>query len=293
MKRIVWLASYPKSGNTWVRFLLANYLRQCDDGVDVDRLAFGQIASLRSLFDEWSGIESSDMTADEVDWCRADVFRAVAASVRTTVFLKTHDAWLRDALGHPLFPEDATLRVVYIVRNPLDVAVSLAHHLDLDVTEAVGWMCDDEFTLVRSRRGISPQLPQRVRSWSNHVKSWVDDSGLPLTLVRFEDLAREPAVTLSRILEEVGETVDPGRVAQAVRYASFDRLQRQERERGFPERRSKSSLFFRSGRIGDGQRELAAAQIERLHASHETVMRRLGYIDDGCARIACLHSLEA
>lgn len=260
-----------------MRFLLANYLQPRDGGVDVDRLRFAPIASLRSTFDDWSGLESSELTSDEIDACRADVFRAMAGAAPSTIFLKIHDAWRREAAGRPLFPADVTLRVIYIVRDPVDIAVSLAHHMDVDNTTAVRWMCDDGFLLVPSRRSLDSQLPQLVGSWTSHVGSWLDESELPVTVVRFEDLVRNAAAQLSKILVDIGEEVDAGRVAKAVGDASFARLQQQERERGFPERLSRATNFFRSGRAGEGRRVLTHGERERLRLAHLAAMRRFDY----------------
>lgn len=281
MKRIVWIASYPKSGNTWVRFFLANYLRNdATGGIPVDQLAFGRIASLRALFDEWSGIESSDLTEEEIASCRGDVFRSIAGASMPRIYFKIHDAWTLGRKGDPLFPPDVSSAVIYVVRNPLDVAVSMAYHWDISPMRAVALMCDDGFVLNRSVHHITTQLPQKVSSWSEHVRSWTEESGMPVTVVRYEDLSRDAAGTFSRMLDALGEPVDSVRVAEAVQHTSFDRLKAQEEERGFPERHSRVSPFFRGGRIGDGQQVLTQEEIDKLIAAHAAMMRRVGYLHE-------------
>jgi len=278
MRRIVWLSSFPKSGNTWVRFLLANYLKGDDGtGIDVDRLQFGMLASWRAIFDEWSAIESSDLDDDEVLGRRADVFRHVARTARRTVYLKVHDAYHRRHDGAVVFPADVTQAVLYIVRHPFDVAVSFAHHMNLSLPAAVDHMCDPDAGLGRGAGRIGPQFAQPIGSWSRHVTSWTE-SGLPLTLVRYEDLTADPTGTLARMLAAAGEPVIPARVSQAVAFSSFSRLQAQERTSGFSGRRSRDELFFRAGRVGDGLRQLAEADRRRLIQHHGPVMRQLGYL---------------
>jgi len=278
MKRIVWLSSFPKSGNTWVRFLLANYLQSENaGGIDVNELLLGTLASWRAIFDEWSAIESSDLDDDEIFGRRADVFRHVASAARRTLYLKVHDSYVRRADGAAVFPEDVTATVIYIVRNPFDVAVSLAHHMNIQLSAAVDQMCDPEYVLGRGATRIGLPFPQAVGSWSGHVASW-SSSGLPLTLVRYEDLTADPAGALERMLRGAGEPIEPSRVSRAVEYASFSRLQAQERIQGFSGRRSRDGLFFRAGRIGDGLRELSAADRWRLIEHHAAVMRELGYL---------------
>ncbi|HVU23800.1 MAG TPA: sulfotransferase domain-containing protein, partial [Opitutus sp.] len=127
MKGIVWLASYPKSGNTWFRTFLTNFLRDGDAPAAINELAGGPIASARIHFDEAVGYDSGEMTYDEIDALRPDVYRQWAREAQQTPFCKIHDAYTFLPDGRPLSPPDATECALYFVRNPLDVAVSFAH----------------------------------------------------------------------------------------------------------------------------------------------------------------------
>ncbi|MCP5028332.1 MAG: sulfotransferase domain-containing protein, partial [Actinomycetia bacterium] len=84
MKPIVWLASYPKSGNTWFRTFLANLLRDDEDPVDINELRTGSIASARNPFDIHTGLEASDLTQDEIDLLRPGVYRRMAEMAEHT-----------------------------------------------------------------------------------------------------------------------------------------------------------------------------------------------------------------
>ncbi|NOZ51459.1 MAG: sulfotransferase domain-containing protein, partial [Chloroflexi bacterium] len=79
MNGIIWLASYPKSGNTWMRVFLTNYLRDSDEPAEINNLDGGPIASARDIFDRVIGVESSDLTAEEIDRFRPAVYEQVAA----------------------------------------------------------------------------------------------------------------------------------------------------------------------------------------------------------------------
>src|SRR5438105_4789062 len=137
MGEIVWLASYPKSGNTWVRVFLTNYLRDGSEPADINDLDGAPIASDRNRFDELSGVESSDLTADEVARYRAAVYRAFAAETEGLLFVKVHDAHRDPDCSEELFPAEVTRHVVYIIRNPLDLTVSLAHHFGISIDETL------------------------------------------------------------------------------------------------------------------------------------------------------------
>ena len=178
---LTWLASYPKSGNTWTRAFLANYLGRAEAGpADINHLGAGPIASDRAMFDEVVGVEAACLRPDEVLALRPEVYRFLArqaAQAGKPLFIKAHDAWQRLPTGQGLFPADATRAVIYIVRNPLDVAVSLAHHSGQPVAATVARLCDAGQTLGDPPGDVARQLPQQLGSWSQHVCSWLDESG--------------------------------------------------------------------------------------------------------------------
>lgn len=93
MKGIVWLASYPKSGNTWFRTLISNLMSKSQEPVDINQLSTGGIASGRERFDELTGIESADLTFEEIDQLRPEVYAYLAQTVKEPLFVKVHDAY--------------------------------------------------------------------------------------------------------------------------------------------------------------------------------------------------------
>ena len=95
-------------------------------------------------------------------------------------FQKAHDAWKKTPSGEPMFPEDVTKGVIYFIRNPLDVAVSFAFHSSSSFEKTVKEMNDPENAFCGKPKLLYNQLRQDLLSWSGHVKSWVDDSGLPV-----------------------------------------------------------------------------------------------------------------
>ncbi len=285
MAKIVWLASYPKSGNTWMRVLLANYLRDADTPADINELGICPIASARACFDEWAGIEASALDDDLIEDLRPEVFRCLLAEAEDTLYMKVHDAWQLTRSGQALFPGDITAGVVYLLRNPLDVATSCAHHWGVSVAEAVENLCDPGFALARSREGLADQLRQKLSSWSGHAASWLDDSGLRVHLVRYEDLRRDPAGVFSAVVRFCGLPLDGSRLRKAVEFSDFSELQRQEQRHGFRERPLRSSAtFFRKGQIGSWREELPAQLADRIIQAHGDAMRRFGYLDQDVAR---------
>lgn len=281
MSGIVWLASYPKSGNTWMRVFLTNYLRDADEPADINRLERTPIASSRVHFEQAVGVESSDLSLDEQDALRPDAYRWLAAQPREQpLMMKVHDAYTYLADGSPLFPPDVTQGAIYILRNPLDVAVSGAAFMGVDVAAAPGAMGDPTMTMCGARRGMTGQLRQRLLTWSAHVTSWLDaPDSFPRLAVRYEDMKRDPTGTFGRVIRFLDLPFERMRLEKAIAFSSFDRLRGQEAASGFREKPRQAARFFRKGAIGSWQDQLTADQSARIIADHQDVMRRFGYLD--------------
>ncbi|MEO5374477.1 MAG: sulfotransferase domain-containing protein [Alphaproteobacteria bacterium] len=271
------LASYPKSGNTWLRALLAGL----EHGrVDInDMLEQFTIASSRLLFDQVMGVDSSDLTDAEVHRVRADMLRRVAEFERDRWFLKVHDARLPATPdAEDLFPADVVRAVVHIVRDPRDVAVSWAHHTGRSIDVAIAQLADPGQTLARSTIRMSRQLPQFTSNWSRHVESWLGATDLAVHLVRYEDLLADTTGALTAIAAFLGLEVDEAAIASTVEAASFSALRAQEERNGFRERRHNQDRFFRRGVAGGWRDTLSAAQTARIESDHGPMMLRLGYL---------------
>jgi aryl sulfotransferase len=278
---ITWLASYPKSGNTWFRALLTNYQRNDDSPADINALDGGPIASTRIWFDEWCGIEASLLSDIVIERLRPAVYRCLARENPQPLYMKTHDAWKRTDTGEPLFPPDITAGVVYLIRNPLDVTISWANHRGISVEKSLEDLCNPDFCISRRFDGLADQLAQYLGSWSNHVRSWVDESRLPIHIIRYEDLRREPESIFREALHFLDIPLETERIKKAVAFSSFGELQKQEHAKGFRERPvHASSGFFRQGKNGDWRTKLSPEQIRRLVRVHAETMHRFGYLDD-------------
>jgi len=197
------------------------------------------------------------------------------------LYIKTHDAWKRTSRDEPLFPAEVTVGVIYVLRNPLDVAMSWANHRGTSAEKSVENLCDPNFALSRSMDGLSDQLRQHLGSWSDHVRSWVDDSGLPVYILRYEELRRDTTRFFGEAVRFCGVTLDAARLEKAITFSSFGELQQQEQEKGFRERAPKSSgAFFRGGRTGGWRDELTPEQIQKIIAVNGETMQRFGYLDE-------------
>jgi hypothetical protein len=273
--RTVWLASYPKSGNTWLRAVATAWV--VPGPVDVNALAGPPIASYREYFDAALGIPSSSLTFEEVDRLRPYVDEQVASEAAAPHLRKIHDSYL-SPVREPIVSSAATQAAVYIIRDPREVAVSLAHAAGRSFAWAQRRLNDPEAALAGSGDQLHEQLRQWLGTWSQHVRSWVDESPFTVEVVRYEDLASAPVETFGRALRFAGFAgVTDRRVAECVERAAFARLERAEREHGFRERRSAEAPFFRRGESGSWRVELSGDLADRIRDDHREVMSRFGY----------------
>ncbi|MCU0839109.1 MAG: sulfotransferase domain-containing protein [Rhodospirillales bacterium] len=274
MGKLLWIASFPKSGNTWIRAFLANYLTDSETPIDINTLPNFALGDMRSeAYERVAGRPASELTADEIDRLRPAVHRAIADAQPGVVFVKTHSI-LATAGGTPLITPEVTFAAIYIVRNPLDVAVSFADHYGLSPAEGARAVCFPGLA-IDPRAG---QVKQHLSDWSSHVRSWLAAEGLKRHVVRYEDLLMAPLPHFSDVIEFLGLAPNRDRIGRAVRNASFRALARQERERGFRERSRHSRRFFRSGVVGGWRKCLPPQDVDLILRSHGPTMRELGYV---------------
>lgn len=278
MGGIYWLASYPKSGNTWFRMFLKNLTSGSGKPIDINQLDTGHIASSRAWVDDVIGFDTSDLRQDEIENLRPHVYRWRYRGDNIG-YHKIHDAYTYTARGRPLVDDIATLGALYIVRNPLDVAPSYANHRNSTIDEAISFMADPEHALARSQKALPDQLLQFVGTWSQHVVSWVDAKNLNVKVVRYEDMHDAPLQTFGAAADFLGLNADPERRSGAIEFSRFDEAAKQEELAGFRERPPKTGRFFRKGQAGDWRVSLTDAQVARIIADHGAIMSRFGYLD--------------
>ena len=279
MGGIYWLASYPKSGNTWLRIFLRNLIEDRDEPVSINDLGPDRIASARHWLDEVLAFDTADLTTDEIRRLRPDVYDWTSGEAHVG-YHKIHDAYTAASDERPLVGSRGTLGAIYIVRHPLDVAPSLAAHWGCSIDEAISAMGRSEQWLMSPAGALLRQVPQRLLSWSEHVESWVDAPGLRREVVRYEDMVSDPQMSFTRCAAFLGLPSDPASIDEAVRFSSFRELARQEGQSGFLERPGRIvGPFFRRGESGGWRDTLSRDQVRQIVADHGAVMRRFGYLD--------------
>jgi aryl sulfotransferase len=278
--KLVLVASFPKSGNTWTRIVLERIRSGAGfpiNGLDNRFQGMGR----RLLFDSIFPVNAADLSSEEIENMLPGMYRQAAEESAQTAFVKVHDMVRRTGAGEWLFPPDCVSAAIYLTRHPFDVGVSNASHYGISVETAVEFLAED---LVP---GLSPSLPewldQNFGTWSQNVSSWLDRAPYPVAVARYEDLLRDPVPQFLRLAHAAGLAASADTVARAVESSEFARLQRYEADHGFCERPMTSTQFFRSGRMRSWEGVLDEKLRDRLVRDHGAVMRRLGYTADGGA----------
>ena len=272
MSRIIWLASYPKSGNTWIRALLANYIMNREEPVKLAELNdFTLSDTIQGFYTKVTGKPIEKITLEESVAIRPTVLRLIANSKPHDHFVKTHT--------QPAFPNGAqlidpsvSLGAIYIVRNPCDLVFSYAEHFGMSVDLAIRDLGDAENTTVSPH----DQIVSYLGSWSGHVTSWTGGS-IPVCLVRYEDLLEKPEEAFGAVLRTLNIPIEEERLARAVRHASFKSLSSLEKADGFAERSPHAGRFFRSGTAGEGTQKLSKRQLKQIVRDHGAMMEKFGY----------------
>lgn len=274
--KVVWMASYPKSGNTWFRCFLSAL---ATGKIDINKINTDGIFSNRHLFDSVTDIDGRLLDEEEVKTRMSTVFEFHLQHAQKLEFTKVHDAYSLDRNGNPIFPSKVTQKAIYLARNPLDVVASFANHNASTIDHTIKLMNKKNGYLARQKNGlnISNQLPQLMYDWSGHVKSWLDQKEIEVVIMRYEDTKKDAVKNYYRVMKEVGLKLTKKKIKEAVNLAKFDRLKSMEKESGFREKNIRSESFFRSGKSGGYKNELTREQAQSILDHHGPMMERLGY----------------
>ena len=278
LKNIFWLASYPKSGNTWFRVFLSNLLSEGNEPVSINELLSTPVASSRTLIDEYAGVSSADLTQHELENILPEVYRKLSEQIEERIFLKVHDAWRISPSGAPIYPPEVTAGVIYFVRNPLDVAVSYSFHTGQNPSQVVELMNNQDYSLCSSKNRLFSQILQPLSDWSGHIKSWVDDSGLPVLVIRYEDMLKKNFSTFKKAVHFTGIEKSDSAIKTALNASDISTLKKLEKEEGFREKPLGMKSFFRRGTSGTWHEHLDEKSVKRLIKAHNSFMERYGYI---------------
>lgn len=275
-----WLASYPKSGNTWLRLLLESYRIDAVVNINDNRIA---TADSTDLIARSATSVTPEILGPAGEFLVRPAGLANLFAVQKPGFMvKTHFANLQPKELPPLIPKPFTSKAIYIFRDPRDVAVSFSNWLGFSHDEICVAMASTQFIMGGvGKDGKYKAGRVYLSSWSNHVASWTSEKEFPVHVVRYEDMCEDTEKELTEIVSFLEWELDKERIARAVKNCELSRLAKQEKEGGFIEHigQNNATQFFHKG----GSRwkdELAPVHIKQIEKDHGKVMSLLGYLDD-------------
>ncbi len=277
---IIWLASYPKSGNTWLRMFLRAYFLPKDKKFsineegndDYEAKAFPNIDLLRE-----NEINYNKFEEIVKNWINLQIYINLNNKVN---FLKTHNGNF-NINGYPFTNSKNTIGGIYIVRDPRDVVLSLSNHFNITYEQAfnnMNNMQNYEFYDKNLTNGFRNSI---MGTWSSNYNSWRYYQEKKIHLVRYEDMIKKPENTFLKILKYLNLflsfNIDESKIKKAIQDTSFQNLREMENKAGFKELGS-GDKFFRKGIIGDWEQTLNPQMIRNIETNFQKEMRELDYI---------------
>ena len=230
---IIWLASYPKSGNTWVRSLLSAYYYSKNGNFSFELLKNIGLYPQKKYFD----IKINKPGEINSYW---DISQKKIISKKKIIILKTHNSLL--ALNGKNFTKpEYTLGIIYIVRDPRNVITSLKNHYDLDYEQSLDFMLNEKKYIYDIREKNDYSDFHFLSSWSNHYKSWTNNNLFKRMVIKYEDLEKNTYKTLKNLityingLYQVNEKIDEIKINNCIKTTSFEILKHKEKKEGFSE----------------------------------------------------------
>ncbi|NND44947.1 MAG: sulfotransferase domain-containing protein [Xanthomonadales bacterium] len=276
MGNLCWIASYPKSGNTWMRAFVENYLQDPPRPVNINelfRLSTAEAEAERFRRYVAAGQDLAAMSLEEICAVRPLVHADIAREAQGTCFVKTHN-FLGEYGGVPLHNSAVTSGAIYLVRNPLDVVISMSNYFDTSLDQAIDSMAEEMTGTPNEARHV----PQVISSWSTHVESWTARGEDSILVLRYEDLLDRPEKAFRKVESFLGAKKNPARLKKAIRFSSFRQLQQQEQQAGFVEKHENANAFFRSGSKSQWRERLSNSQVARIVDRHGEQMARFKYL---------------
>jgi len=283
---IFWLASYPKSGNTWLRTLISSYYYS-KDGIYTDNIIkkIGQFPEKRH-FTEFE-YDQNIVTDTTRFWLQAQKNINKDKQLR---FFKTHNAF--GALNNQSFTnKENSIGCIYIVRDPRNVITSLKNHYEMNDEQALKWMTNEKQFIydVQNLEKDGYSDFQFISSWETNYKSWIVQKQIPFKLIRYESLLNETYAVFKDIIEFINKTsginkkIDKERLKNSVQSTSFNKLKDNEKKHGFSEailskKTNEKIPFFFLGPENDWKKILTEDMKIKLSKIYENNLKELSYL---------------
>ena len=282
---IIWLASYPKSGNTWVRLFLNSLFFSSDGKLDINNVKIGQFPERRyfdNLIDNLDDIKKISQ-----NWIIAQNIINLDKKIK---FFKTHHAFCN--VNNNFFTDvNNTKAVIYIVRDPRNVITSLLNHYEKEnYNQALDFIFDENRVIGKSKfKKVSykqSEIITLIGSWKNNYNSW---KNFPKNfyLIKYEDLIQNPLLEFNKLTDFLTDLLkikfDKVKINNSVNSCDFKELKSIEKNYGYDEsitseKTGKKLNFFNLGPDNDWKKILDNRIRLEIEKNFNKEMKELGYI---------------
>ncbi|WP_435088323.1 sulfotransferase domain-containing protein [Candidatus Pelagibacter bacterium nBUS_29] len=282
---IFWISSYPKSGNTWLRILLASYYYTKDGIYNENVLKNIDQFPQKKFFNRFN--YDSRIPTDTIKfWIRAQEKINQDKKLR---FFKTHNAF--GAVNNFDFTnKENSIGCIYVVRDPRNVITSLKNFYEMNYDQAFKWITNKNQYIYDINKfeedGFSDF--QFIGSWDTNFESWKIQKKIPIKIIRYEDLLNETYVVLTDVINFIHKTINSkekifkDKIKNAVSSSSFSKLREKEANEGFSEApkskvRDKKIPFFNLGPKNNWKKILDEDLKDKLNNIFKKKLEELSY----------------
>ena len=284
IKKIVWLTSYPKSGNTWLRYLISNYFYNTEKSFDFNIIRKIDKFPSEKYFNDITPLEKKEILKDpkkiSKHWIPSQI--NFQKKINDFVFFKTHTPLI--VLDNNYFTsEDVSLAIIHIVRDPRDVALSYSNFTNKSIDETINFLITKKLFIRHTSDKHSLDFDM-LGSWSLHYTSWRDGLiKIPRILIRYEDLLEKPHLEFSNLIKFLSKIlnieVSEKQINFSLESSSFKNLSKNEKVTGFSENNAQNNKnFFNIGKKNQWESKLGCSQVKKIEKSFLIEMGHLGYL---------------
>ena len=269
---IIWISSYPKSGNTWVRSFLSHYFSN-ETNFSFKHLSAIKKFPRKEIFEKLN-IDYKDFNQIPANWINMQ--KSINFS-KETIFLKTHNAMAK-VNDFTFTDSENTKGFIYLARDPRDVLLSYASHLNKSIEETFSIMISDRsYEMLDINSNIKMSI---LGSWASNYKSWKNCSVANGLIIKYEDLVNDTEKNFRIILNYLSKLkkfkLNEDKLKASINYTNFENLKNLELKEGFEE--SGSNFFFRKGKVGDWEKNLDPKIANKIEEIFKDEMLELGYL---------------
>ena len=280
---IIWIASYPKSGNTYLRSFLASYYYSNNGKFDFEQLL--KIHQFPNM--KFSKIKPTSKEEASKYW----IFNQNNFFNKTRLnFVKTHNCLL-PFQGNEFTSSNETLGGIYIVRDPRNVITSITHHYSINYEKALDYMLDEDCSLLEKSFDQDYSNFTYLNSWSNHYKSWKNNKIFEILFIKYEDLEKNKEDTFKKIIlfvEKItkkNSKLNEKKFLNSVKSTNFSNLKNKELNEGFEEsvysnKTGKKINFFNLGFSNRWQKLLPIDIKDKVNEKFKKSLAELNYLND-------------